>query len=63
MSIYTDEGFKNRKEYVLDLADNLGVPHNIALMAAEILGKSEDFDGLVIELEDYAQSHPEECGG
>ena len=50
-------GFNTREEYVLDLADSLGVPHDIALIAAQMLGPNEDQDGLVTELEDYAESH------
>jgi hypothetical protein len=54
-------GYPTRREYVKALADEIGVPHNIALIAAQMLGESEDQDGLVTELEDFAQEHPEEC--
>jgi hypothetical protein len=53
MSIYTDNGFANRREYLMDLADEYGVEHKIVFALASVLGSSEDFDGLVCELEDY----------
>ncbi len=51
MSVYTDNGFKNRKEYL----DSLAKEYNpeIVYMLADLLGPIEDFDGLVTELEDF----------
>jgi hypothetical protein len=54
MSIYQENGFSNRKEYLIDLADTLGIDTNTVFMLAELLGPNEDFDGLVTSLEDYA---------
>ena len=54
MSIYTENGFENRREYLLDLADNMGIDPGIVFALADMLGSSEDFDGLVTSLEDYA---------
>ena len=54
MSIYNEHGFSNRKEYLIDLADNLGVDLSIVFALADMLGPSEDFDGLVTSLEDYS---------
>jgi hypothetical protein len=53
MSIYQENGFSNRKEYLIDLADTLGIDTNTVFMLAELLGPNEDFDGLVTSLEDY----------
>ena len=53
MSIYTDNGYENRKAYLLDLADEYGVPVHDVFMMAQLLGPSEDFDGLVSTLEEY----------
>lgn len=53
MNIYTDNGYENRKEYLLQLADELGIDSGAVFAAAEILGPSEDFDGLVTTLEDF----------
>ena len=53
MSIYTDEGYKNRRDYLEQLADDFGVDPMIVFQFASILGSSEDFDGLILALEDY----------
>lgn len=54
MTIYQENGFESRKEYLLDLADNMGLDPSIVFALADMLGSSEDFDGLVTSLEDYA---------
>lgn len=54
MSIYQENGFESRREYLLDLADSMGVDPSIVFALADMLGSSEDFDGLVTSLEDYA---------
>ena len=46
---------KERKEYLTGLADDFGLHKNIVFMAASMLGESEDYDGLVTTLEDYAE--------
>jgi len=52
MSIYTENGHENRREYLNDLADEYGIDSSIVFMLADVLGPSEDFDGLVCELQD-----------
>jgi hypothetical protein len=54
MTIYQEHGFESRKEYLLDLADNMGMDASIVFALADMLGSNEDFDGLVTSLEDYA---------
>ena len=54
MTIYQENGFETRKEYLLDLADNMGIDASIVFALADMLGSNEDFDGLVTSLEDYA---------
>ena len=54
MSIYQENGFESRREYLLDLADNMGIDASIVFALADMLGSNEDFDGLVTSLEDYA---------
>ena len=54
MSVYTDEGYKNRRDYLECLAEDFGVPVDTVLMLASMLGSSEDFDGLVCAVEDAA---------
>ena len=52
MTIYQENGFENRKEYLEDLADTYGIDVQTVFTLASILGSSEDFDGLVTALED-----------
>jgi len=52
MSIYTDNGFESRKDYLENLAEDHGVDIDTVLMLADLLGSNEDFDGLVTQLED-----------
>ena len=53
MSIYTDEGYESRRDYLTSLADDFGVDEEAVFAIASILGSGEDFDGLICELEDY----------
>jgi hypothetical protein len=53
MSIYTDEGYESRRDYLTSLADDFGVDVDTVFSIASILGSAEDFDGLICELEDY----------
>ncbi len=52
MSIYTDEGYKNRRDYVASLAEEWEMPADVVFMMAQMLGPDEDFDGLVTFCED-----------
>lgn len=52
MSVYVENGYVNRKEYLQSLSENYGVDMDTVLALANLLGKSEDFDGLVTALED-----------
>lgn len=51
-NIYQENGYKNREDYLKCMADDYGVPLNVVLSIAEVLGESEDFDGLISALED-----------
>ncbi len=53
MSIYTDEGYESRRDYLTSLADDFGIDEETVFAIAEMLGSSEDFDGLLTSLEDY----------
>lgn len=50
---YKNAGFENRREYLESLADEY--PADIVYALADILGPSEDFDGLITALEDADQ--------
>lgn len=52
MTAYERNGYKNRKEYLQNIAEENGVDFGTVLMLANVLGKSEDFDGLVNAVQD-----------
>ena len=54
MNDYQANGYANRRAYLESLADDFGVPVSTVFALAGMLGPSEDFDGLVTSLEDYA---------
>lgn len=49
---YQIHGFDSRKEYLQNLAEEYDLDYSIVWSLAEILGPSEDFDGLISALED-----------
>jgi hypothetical protein len=51
-NVYEMNGYADRQEYLDDLADNLGIDRSIVSALADMLGETEDFDGLVTSLED-----------
>lgn len=51
-TIYQEKGYENRKHYLKCLSEDYGVDLYIVYTLADILGKQEDFDGLVAELND-----------
>jgi hypothetical protein len=53
MSIYTDNGFKDRDDYLDSLREEYG---GLVDVLISVLPESEDFDGLVTELEDAMDS-------
>jgi hypothetical protein len=54
LTIYQEQGFDNRRDYLDHLSEELEVDKDIVYELASVLGKSEDFDGLVTSLQDYA---------
>jgi len=53
MNIYQENGYKNRKDYLQNLADEYNLTLYEVTEIADLLGESEDFDGLITSLEDY----------
>ena len=51
-NIYQENGYNGRIDYLKSLADDFGVGFDTVIMLSDILGESEDFDGLVCALED-----------
>ena len=52
-NVYQMNGYADRQEYLDDLADNMGLDRSIVSALADMLGETEDFDGLVTSLEDF----------
>ena len=50
MSVYTENGYANRKEYLNQLREEYG--SDLVNTLISVLPASEDFDGLVTALED-----------
>lgn len=50
---YELHGFKDRMEYLESLAYDYGICLADVLIMADMLGPSEDFDGLIMMIEDY----------
>jgi len=50
-SIYLENGYKNRDDYLESLADDYGLPLEFIHSLADML-KGEEFDGLINALED-----------
>jgi hypothetical protein len=53
MTIYEENGYTSRRDYLTQLADEYGMELNTVFQFASILGPDEDFDGLVSSLQDY----------
>jgi len=56
-NFYTMNGYKNRRDYLESLALDMGIDKYIVFSVAEMLGSTEDFDGLVTSLEDYSEGY------
>jgi hypothetical protein len=52
MNDYTANGYANRREYLDSLCEEY--PREVVYSMASMLGPTEDFDGLVTALEDFA---------
>lgn len=53
MNIYQENGYESRQDYLECQADWYGIPVEEVEYLADILGETEDFDGLVSSLESY----------
>jgi hypothetical protein len=54
-NIYTTHGYTDRADYLETLCEEY--PREIVHTLADLLGPSEDFDGLVTSLEDFAEGY------
>lgn len=49
---YIQNGYESREHYLQCMSDDYGVSIETVYSLADVLGESEDFDGLVSVLED-----------
>jgi len=49
---YIQNGYEDREHYLQCMSEDYGVPIETVYSLADMLGESEDFDGLVSVLED-----------
>ncbi len=54
--IYKQKGFKNRSEYLYSLAEEYDCGEDTVFALASVLGRDEDFDGLISSIEDHCES-------
>lgn len=52
MSVYEENGYASRKEYLDAMAEDYGLEKHDVHLLADLLGPNEDFDGLISGLED-----------
>ena len=50
---YQDNGYTDRSEYLKHLSEYYAIPIDSVCAIAEVLGREEDFDALICELEDF----------
>jgi hypothetical protein len=53
MSIYQKNGYSGRTNYLSHLSEDYGIPVGDVMELADLLGPEEDFDGLLVALDDY----------
>lgn len=55
MTVYKENGYSNREDYLKSLAEDFDMEYENVLMLATTLGEEEDFDGLITVLEDHCE--------
>ena len=51
-TIYQENGYINRHDYLCSIAEDYGICMDVILAIADLLGPSEDFDGLISSIQD-----------
>lgn len=52
-TIYQNKGYKNRRDYLMHISEDYGIPYDAVRVCADILGPNEDFDGLLTMMEEW----------
>ena len=53
MSIYEMNGYEDRSHYLEELALEYGLDFDSVYFLAQMLGEQDDFEGLIIAIENY----------
>jgi hypothetical protein len=53
-TVYEDNGYKNRTEYLWSLTEDHNVSIGTVHLYSDLMGPSEDFDGLVSSLAEHS---------
>ena len=53
MSIYEMNGYEDRNHYLEELALEYGLDFDSVYFLAQMLGEEDDFEGLIIAIENY----------
>jgi hypothetical protein len=53
-TVYEDNGFTNRTEYLWSLTEDHNVSIETVHLYSDLMGPSEDFDGLVSSLQEHS---------
>ena len=56
MNVYLSQGYANRNDYLGQLARSLDLDVGTVKAIADLLGPNEDFDGLLTQLEEFAEN-------
>jgi hypothetical protein len=56
-SAYIDNGYADREHYLRCMADDYNIPYKKVKQMANIFGEEEDFDALIIALDDLDGSY------
>jgi len=56
-NIYQAKGFADRADYIVQLAEDYDVPVEDVWVLADLLGPTEDFDGLVVHVNDLSNPY------
>ena len=52
-NIYVKNGYKNREDYLNNLAEDYGLEKEEVYNIANVMGENEDFDGLISALDEF----------
>lgn len=54
-NIYIENGYESRDNYLECMSEDYGIDLETVLALSDVLGPEEDFDGLVIALQDASE--------